>query len=73
MQVTDQQVQPISNGRAWRRALPSLSAGYVPRLKKRLKSSTNRAKEKSLALLQGLNSARYFWLPDLGSNQGPTD
>ena len=30
-------------------------------------------KEKGLASLQGLDSSSVSWLPDLGSNQGPTD
>ena len=29
--------------------------------------------EKGLASLQGLDLTGFFWLPDLGSNQGPTD
>lgn len=36
-------------------------------------SGTDRAKEKGLAAMKGLDFNVEFWLPDLSSNQGATD
>jgi hypothetical protein len=47
--------------------------GYEKRLINLLIFGRASSKKKGLASLQGRDSARQIWLPELGSNQRPTD
>ena len=65
--------QPPSSTQSGAAKDASSSTGYGTRPIKRPIFASSTCKEKGLASLQGLDFISIFWLPDLGSNQGPTD